>query len=187
MIHIYTGDGKGKTTAAIGQAIRTAGNRIPVLFVQFLKDGSSGEIELLKSIPGIQVDYVEHPYGFYKNMTALEREDAREAYARLLHENIEKAWNLIARDVTKKEKNEKKCTTRLLVVLDEILASYEYQLICRETLQQFLQECPPDMEIILTGRNPGQELIEVADYVTTMKKIKHPFDQGIQARKGIEY
>lgn len=171
LIHIYTGDGKGKTTAAIGQCIRAVGNHMQVYFVQFLKDGTSGEIEILQKLQGVSVSFVEHHYGFYKNMSETEKIAARTAYGCLLEDVIP--------TVTEK--------SNVLLVLDEVIGAYNCELISREYLLDFLRRKPPHIEVILTGREPVKELLDLADYVTEMRKIKHPFERGIQARKGIEY
>jgi len=176
LLHIYTGEGKGKTTAAIGQCIRAAGSDMQVYFVQFLKDGTSGEIEVLRKIPGVSVAYVAQNYGFYKNMTEEEKKRAKKAYGNLLDEAIE----------TVREMAEEK-GAKVLLVFDEIIGAYNHDLIVKEHLMDFLREKTFPIEVILTGREPAAELLELADYVTDMKKIKHPFDGGIQARKGIEY
>lgn len=184
MIQIYTGDGKGKTTAAVGQCIRAAGNHMQVFFVQFLKDGTSGEIQVLQRIPGVSVSFVEHSYGFYKNMTDTEKMLAQQAYGELLDDAIQTVMNQREkRDNTESESNK----VTILLVLDEVIAAYHHELIRKDHLIHFLKEKSPRIEVILTGRSPDKELIVLADYVTEMKKIKHPFDRGIQARNGIEY
>lgn len=171
-IQIYTGDGKGKTTAAIGQSIRAAGSGIPVLFVQFLKDGTSSEMNILKNLPNIQVDYATENFGFYKTMTDETKQKAQTAYTRLLLRNIQL--------VMQAEK-------RMLLVLDEIMAAYQFGFIEKEPFLEFLSKKPEQLEIVMTGRNPPKELLDIADYITVMQKEKHPFDKGIKAREGIEF
>ena len=144
MHHIYTGDGKGKTTAAVGLAVRCAGSGRRVLFTQFLKPAKSGEIEAMEDMENMQIWLCPAEFGFTWQMTDEEKEEAKDIYERYIWVNE-----------------------------DEL----------REMLEQF----PDDMEVVLTGRNPSEQLCEWADYLTEMKKIKHPFDQGVKARKGIEY
>ena len=146
LIHIYCGDGKGKTSAAIGLAVRAAGSGLKVLFTRFLKNESSGELAILDDISQIKVLQL---------------------------------WRAIELEIL---------TGRYdVLVIDEFMAAYRYDLIPKEEAIEFLEKKPKELEIVLTGRNPDEKLIELADYVSEIKKVKHPFDQGIYARKGIEY
>lgn len=171
LIHIYYGDGKGKTTCATGLALRCAGGGGKVLFFQFLKDGSSGEIDALKAVPGIEVmeGYKETKFSF--QMTELEKKKTKEYYQSL--------WKKIVEKVYKEDYQ--------LLVLDECLHAINLEYIDLGEVLDFLYKRPQGVEIVLTGRNPKEELIQVADYVTEMKKIKHPFDLGIGARRLIEH
>ena len=169
MIHLYHGDGKGKTTASVGLAVRAAGSGMKVLFVQFFKDGSSSEIDVLRSIPGIDVLIPEVWYGRYRRMTAEQQEEIRHCYTALMH------------DI------EKRAERYDLIVLDEAVSAYNYGMLERDSFVETLKEWKSSREAVLTGRDPASELREVADYVTEMKKEKHPFDEGIIARKGIEF
>lgn len=168
-MHLYCGDGKGKTTAAVGLAIRAAGAGKRVVFAQFYKDGSSSEIAVLRSIPGITVLVVPKHYGFFKRMTAQEREQAGWDYT-----------DLMRRAMAEGEKAD-------LLVLDEAVSACNHGSIPASELCAFLDCRPHGLEIVLTGRNPSQPLLDRADYVTEMKKQKHPFDRGIPARKGVEF
>lgn len=169
MVHIYCGDGKGKTTAATGLAIRSVGSGNKVLFVQFLKDGMSSEMGVLNSIDGIECRFYSKQLGFYKSMTEEKKEIARREYQKLLEEAVfETPWYD-------------------MIILDEIISTYQYGFVHSQDVLNFIQENGKDKEIILTGRNPARELVELADYVSEIKKIKHPYDQGMMARKGIEY
>ena len=188
LLHIYTGDGKGKTTAAIGQSIRAAGNGMRVYFVQFLKDGTSSEIPILENIPGVSVTYAAHNYGFYKNMTDEEKTSARDAYGNLLSESIQMITQTAeSTQIAGNMQTLESIQAGVLLVLDEIIGAYNHNLIEKELLIHFLRERASNIEVILTGREPAMELLELADYVTEMKKIRHPFDGGVPARKGIEY
>lgn len=169
LVHIYCGDGKGKTTAAVGLALRAAGAGNPVVFTQFFKDGSSSEISLLRQISEISVLHADTVGGFWKRMTAEQQTQARRDYTELFHIACERAKNAN------------------LLVLDEIISACNHGTVPEEALLEFLQNKPEHLEVVLTGRNPSEALLAQADYVTEMKKIKHPFDHGVLARKGIEY
>lgn len=168
-LHIYCGDGKGKTTAAVGLAVRAAGNGMKVLFCQCMKDGTSSEVEMLQKL-GITYCCCGEHFGFFWNMTDEQKERAAHAYTHLFE------------DVTRKAEEEKYD----LLVVDEFMSAYNHGLIYQKTALAFLVNRPEHLEVVLTGRDPGEELLKLADYVTEMRKIKHPFDEGIPARKGIE-
>lgn len=171
MIHIYCGDGKGKTTAAIGLAVRAAGCGMKVLFARFLKNEDSGELKILDSVPEIEVLHLKRSYGFFNTLTEKEKEEVRQMYGEL--------WDRIKERIAGGE-------FRVLVI-DEFMAAYRYGLIGREDALGFLEGKPEALEVVLTGRDPAPELTALADYVSEIRKVKHPFDQGILARKGIEY
>ncbi len=169
MIELYHGDGKGKTTAACGLALRASGHGMRVLFTQFFKDGSSGEIAALSRLPGVTVRHPGVHYGRYKTLTEPQRREVRACYLEYLAGILAEA-----------EKFD-------LIVLDEIVSAYNYNVIDRDALLAFLRTQGPRREIVLTGRDPAPELLALADYVTEMRKQKHPFDHGVPAREGIEY
>lgn len=171
LIHIYCGDGKGKTSAAIGLAVRAAGSGMKVLFARFLKNEQSGELKILDWIPEIEVLHLERSYGFFRTLTDQEKEEVRIMYGSLWKQIREKASGG-AFDV---------------LVIDEFMAAYQYGLIDHEEALDFLKGKPEKLEIVLTGRNPDSALVELADYVSEIRKVKHPFDRGILARPGIEY
>lgn len=172
MIHIYTGDGKGKTTAAVGLAVRAAGYGKKIYFLQFLKGRSSGEIESLKKFPCITVKRVNSGQKkFFYEMTPEEKA--------VLAEECKKAWDLFCEEVLKSDYE--------IIILDEIMALFNNKIFEPELLIDFLNKRKENQEIILTGRDAPQELYETADYVTEMKMIKHPYEKGIGARKGIEF
>ena len=173
LIHIYTGDGKGKTTAAVGLAIRCAGSGGKVVFCQFLKDNRSSELNILTALPHIELVQAPQSFGFYKNLNDEQRAAARQTYSQLLRQAIRAAVN-------------SENPARLLV-LDEAVAAYNHQLLEQELLLDFLQNTKPAaLEVVLTGREPAAELAALADYISNIQKIKHPFDQGVKARRGIE-
>ena len=167
LIHVYCGNGKGKTTAAMGLAVRAAGSGMRVLVGQFFKDGSSSEIRILEKIPGITVYRAAEHYGRYANMNGEQRASAGRCYRAYLSELLR-----LSRDFD-------------VLVLDEIFAACRHDMVDRNALLSYLDGVHP--EVVMTGREPDGPLCERADYITEMQKRKHPFDRGIPARKGIEY
>lgn len=170
-VHIYCGDGKGKTTAATGLAVRACGCGKKVLVTRFLKTDHSGEVTALLQLPGITVTPCEKSFGFFSQMTAEQKEEACVYYDQLLKATLKKA-----------ETGEYD-----MLVLDEIMAVCNYGLADETAVRNFLKQRPEGLEVVLTGRNPSKELLEAADYVSEIKKVKHPYDKGIMARRGIEY
>lgn len=169
LVHIYCGDGKGKTTAAMGLALRVAGSGKQVLLLQFLKDGTSSELTSLCRVPGIKVIPQTRTFGFSWTLSDEEKAEARDYYSGLL----ESAF--------------RQCTGFGLLVLDEALGACTAGMLDESRLLALLEARPDGLEVVLTGRDPSQALLDEADYVTEMRKIKHPYTQGITARKGIEY
>ena len=186
MIHIYEGDGKGKTTAAAGLALRAAGHGIPVIFAQFMKDGSSGEIQALGSFLGVRIVIADRFYGFASRMTQDEKAEIRESYGRLLRSVLEMACEAADDTETEAESGET-CDCRCLVVLDEVLYALKYGLLAEEELLCLMERIPQGVELILTGRDPSHAVAGRADYITHIGKIKHPYDRGTPARKGVEF
>lgn len=168
-LHVYCGDGKGKTTASVGLAVRAAGNGMKVLFCQCMKDGSSSEVEMLKKL-GITYLCCTERFGFFWNMTGEQKKAAACAYTGVFEEAAKKASG---EDYD-------------LLVIDEFMSAYNHGLIDQKKALDFLLHRPEKLEVVLTGRDPGEEILKLADYVTEMRKVKHPFDEGIPARKGIE-
>ena len=169
MIHLYYGDGKGKTTAACGLAVRAAGAGQRVLFAQLFKNGDSSELLVLSKLQNVTVFLPQEYRGRYKNMDEAQRALIGESYRAFLCE--------VCRQATRYD----------LIVLDEVVSAYNYGVLDRAKLLSFLQTEGPRREIVLTGRAPQPELLALADYATEMRKEKHPFDRGIKARKGIEF
>ena len=169
LIHIYCGDGKGKTTAAAGLAVRAAGAGKQVVFTQFFKDGSSSEIRSLKSLPNIRTMHCVTVRGFFSRMNDRQKAKASEDYTRLFRNAAAASGEAD------------------LLVLDEIISACNHGTVTESLVVGFLRKKPEKLEVVLTGRNPSNTLLELADYITEMRKIKHPFDSGIAARKGIEF
>lgn len=171
LIHIYCGDGKGKTTAAIGQAVRAAGRGKRVLIARFLKTDDSGEVCVLQNIPEITVIPCDRTFGFIFRMKEEEKAEAAQYFAERFRKSIRQAID----------------GGYDMLILDEIMASCNYGMVPEAEVIEFLRNKPESLEVILTGREPSDQLIELADYVTEMKMHKHPFTKGIPAREGIEY
>lgn len=169
MIHIYTGDGKGKTTLAVGLAVRGAGAGMRVFFFQFMKNGSSSEIRMLENM-GINVICCRECSKF----TFLMNEEELSAVKNTHNNMLEKAESIIIGGIAD------------MVVLDEFIGTYNGNLFDRELAERVVLS-KTDTEIVLTGRNAPKIFTDKADYVTVMQKEKHPYDKGTGARKGIEY
>jgi len=170
LVHIYTGNGKGKTTAALGLGIRAAGSGMKVLMVQFLKGRPSAEevsIDRLK--PGFELYKNKQIDKFVWQMTSDEKEELRECCAHLLEYALKNAEN------------------KDLIILDEIIAAITTNLVDLAKITDFIKNKPSHLELVLTGRNAPEELIELADYVSEINAVKHPMSSGIQAREGIEF
>ena len=166
LVHLYWGEGKGKTTAAMGLALRSLGAGRKVVVVQFLKGGPSGEIPLLEQL-GARVFRGKAGQKFTFQMSEAEKAETKA----LQTENLRRALALEAD----------------LLVLDEACAAWQKDLADRELLKQAVLEKPEIQEVVLTGREPPDWLWEAADYITEMKCHRHPFEQGIPAREGVEF
>lgn len=171
LIHIYCGDGKGKTTAAMGLAIRAAGRQKKVFITQFLKSGRSGELVSLEQLK----EYITFLPGKPVNKFVWNMNDEEKLQAKIEHTD---RFNEIKAIINKDEYD--------LLILDEMIATINNGFIELNDVIEFLMNKPKTLEIVMTGRNPKEELIELANYVTEMKCIKHPFEEGIPSRIGIE-
>lgn len=259
LVHIYCGDGKGKTTAALGLALRAAGNGVPVVIARFLKNDESGEVGILENVPGVYLFPCERQFGFTWTMSEAQKVEAGEYFTGL----FERAWELgckTARDegegagraagnvsgenrgsdfvsAGSSRRDTGVCGTgssvsgspvsgsptsgslvsgapvsgspvsgspvstppasapltsppyeiRALLVLDEIMAAVNSGFVENERLLAALDHRPDGLEVVLTGRGPSEELLSRADYVTEMRAVKHPYEKGVGARKGVEY
>lgn len=171
LLHIYCGDGKGKTTAAIGLAVRAAGAGIRVHFAQLLKGGETSELAVLDRIPGLTVERCDRDYGFTFRMSEEEKARLTECHNRILTN----ALGLMERGEVG------------LLILDEFNAAYAYSLLDRALAERIVLRKPEAAELVLTGRNPDPRFVDAADYVSEIGAVKHPFERGITARKGIEF
>ncbi len=165
-VHIYTGDGKGKTTAALGLALRAAGAGYKVYIIQFLKNSDVSELVSLKKIKNVVVKRFGRPTFIYKKGN-----------------HADKISAIKALDWAKKVVNSHKFD---LVILDEIFLATFFHLINPSEVVKIIKNKPEDLELVLTGRKAFSQAVLLADYVTEMKEIKHPYGQGLPARKGIE-
>ncbi|MDD7347225.1 MAG: cob(I)yrinic acid a,c-diamide adenosyltransferase [Clostridiales bacterium] len=170
LVHIYCGDGKGKTTAAVGLTVRAQGFGLKVLFMQFLKDGNSSELNVLRKLDNVEVLGAKPIKKFTFQMSKEELEETKEMSAKQLKEAEEKVMN----------------GDYNLLVFDEALGSIEAGVLDEQLILDFLKNKPEKLEVVITGRIPSDNMIEAADYVSRIEKVKHPYDQGIPARKGIE-
>ena len=166
LVQVYTGNGKGKTTAAIGQAIRALGRGYQVCFIQFFKRPVSGEVKILKSFPNLKL---LHPLPFYPT----------EKNRNFLKKKIKVVLPGIS-EIIKSESYD-------LVILDEINIALRNELLKEKDILDLLKNRPKSVELILTGRGATEEIIKMADLVTETKEIKHPLKKGVKAREGIEY
>lgn len=172
LVQVYTGDGKGKTTAAIGQGIRAYGNGLKVYMLQFLKGGETGELSTIDELgENFKIFRFERPKDFTWNLTKEELDELRG--------EIRNGYNFIL-DVIK----DNKCD---LLIIDEVMAVLSNEFLTVEEVLYILDNKPNNMEIILTGRNVPKEIIDKSNLVTEMKCIKHYFEEGVEARKGIEF
>lgn len=169
LVQVFTGNGKGKTTAALGTVLRAAGHGLRVFVIFFMKGNYDyGEFRTLARLPNVAMA----SFGFRKltdpkNIKPEEIEQAKKAIAAARQAILDGHYDL--------------------VVLDEINVALGFNLIKLDEVVRLIKEKPDNVELILTGRYADAKVIELADLVTEMVKIKHPFDKGIKARKGIEY
>lgn len=169
MVHIYCGDGKGKTTCAMGLAVRAAGHGRKVVVAQFLKGSNSGERTVLESLPTVNCLPVPETIKFIFAMDEQEKAQARVQMTAAFTQAAE-----AGRDSD-------------LLVLDELCGAITTGMVPLEEVLAFLDSRPEQLEVVITGRDPALELQERADYITEMRKVKHPFDKGVNAREGIEW
>jgi cob(I)alamin adenosyltransferase len=169
LVQVYTGNGKGKTSAAFGLALRAIGRGLRVYIIQFIKGGFDyGELHIISKLPNLTLK----TYGRGKFVTTKPPEEKDIALAK---EAIE-----LAKEIIQNGNHD-------IVILDEINVALDLKLIELEEVLKLIRIRPRNVELVLTGRNVPTEIIEVADLVTEMKEVKHPFNKGLQARRGIEF
>lgn len=166
LVHLYWGEGKGKTTAAMGLALRALGSGLRVVVVQFLKSGTSGELRPLEQL-GAAVYSGKAELKFTSQMTEDERTKTRAMQTANLKSALELPCDLL--------------------ILDEACAAWQLDMVDQTLLQRAVYDRPQNCEVVLTGREPADWMRRVADYSTEMRCHKHPYQQGIKARKGVEF
>jgi len=169
LVQIYTGEGKGKTTAALGLGLRAIGKGYKVYMIQFMKgDIDYGEILSTKNIDGFTIEQ-------FGRADFVDRDNPEEIDIGFARKALERAQEILIG---------KKCD---ILILDEVNVALDWKLIKLNDIIQLIKNKPKKIELILTGRYADPKLIELADLVTEMKEIKHPFHHGILARDGIEH
>ena len=174
LVLVHTGEGKGKTTAAIGLAVRAWGDGFRILILQFIKGSwKYGELSALKALAEIdgRIEIRPTGIGFTRNASseemAVHREKARTALQEALTEMTSGQWDMI--------------------ILDEINYALNFGLLGEQEVLELLSQKPTELHLVLTGRNALPAIIDCADLVTEMRLIRHPFQKGIRAQKGIEF
>jgi len=168
MLIIYTGQGKGKTSAAVGQAIRALGQGFKVVFGQFLKrDGQAGEQKVLKNLLGL--NFWASGIGFYRS------KNQKEKHQKKVQELLDWAEQKIISGID-------------MLILDEAIYALNMDLLQKQDLEKLITYCTNhNVHLVLTGRSSPEWLTNLADLVSEVKEIKHPYQKGIKAQKGIEY
>lgn len=170
LIHVISGNGKGKTTSALGMAIRAAGHNYKVLFIQFMKKGwPYGELEVITNYLSDKITIEQFGTPEFVDKNNPKEIDLLEA-----RKGMDRAWKAI------REKWD-------VVILDEIHVTIEWNLIAEDELLKLIKEKPSNLELILTGRYARQSVIDASDYYSEVKEVKHPYMQDILARKGVEF
>ena len=167
-IHVYTGNGKGKTTSAIGLGIRAAGAGYKVHMIQFMKGRKYCELITLDDIKNFT--YSQHGRDEFVNKKNPEKIDIDLAQIGFKH----------TKELIKSEKYD-------MIILDEINVAVDFNLIKLKDILDLIENKPKGLELVLTGRYADKEFVKIADYVTEMLEIKHPYQQGVQARKGCDF
>jgi cob(I)alamin adenosyltransferase len=171
-IQIYTGDGKGKTTAALGLGLRATGNKLKVMMVQFLKATHTSELDSVQQLGGhFEILQIAGHKKFFWQLS----DEEKEVYKNKVQEAYQEVVEMI------------QSAKYDVFILDEILGAIKNEMVTIEQVKHLMEIKPESMELVLTGRNAPKELVERADLVTEMKMIKHYYEQGVISRKGIEY
>ncbi|MBN2542166.1 cob(I)yrinic acid a,c-diamide adenosyltransferase [bacterium] len=169
MLQIYTGNGKGKTTAALGQALRACGHGKKVIMIQFMKgDIEYGEVKIAQKIPNFEIRQFGLP-------TFVKKGDPTERDLELARQGFNFAKEVIHSG------------TFDMVILDELNVAIDFGLIKLKDAHELLDSLPDDMELVITGRYAHPDLVKRADLVSEVLDIKHPYHQGVESREGIEY
>lgn len=169
LVQVFTGDGKGKTTAALGTVIRALGHGLRVCIIFFMKgDYPYGEYKILSQLPNVRIArFGSQQFIDPTNIKPEEKEQARQALATAREAVLSGSYDL--------------------VVLDEVNLAVAWDLVELDEVIKLISDKPRNVELILTGRKADTKLVQLADLVTEMLEIKHPYNEGTKARKGIEY
>ncbi len=168
LVQVYTGNGKGKTSAAFGAALRAVGRGLKVYIIQFIKGGFDyGELHSVKNIPNLKLT------AFGRGRFITESKPPKED-VKLAREGFELATKVVQSGEYD------------MIVLDEINVALHLKMISVDEVLKLIKSKPKHVELVLTGRSAPAQIIEIADLVTEMKEVKHPYTQGIPPRKGIE-
>ncbi len=184
LVHVYTGDGKGKTSTSLGLGLRAAGQGLNVLMVQFLKGGGfSGEVEAAKKLGNFTIKQFGKGCPYSEAMRRGEQEcgNCKDCFLTRKEERemVDEALSLVEKAISSPKYD--------VIILDEINNTVNRKLTSISRVKTMIQGRKPHIELILTGRGAPQEFIEAADYVTELKRVKHPFTRGLRARYGIDY
>ena len=167
-IHIYTGPGKGKTTLALGLGLRAAGAGLKVHMIQFMKGRRYSELDAVEKMSNFTISqHGRDEFVSKENPEQIDIDLAQEGFTK-------------AQEITKNGKCD-------MVILDEINVAIDYNLVPLDDLLKLIEEKPEKLELVLTGRYAHPELVKIANLVTEMLEIKHPYQNGVLARKGVDY
>lgn len=171
MVHLYYGNGKGKTTAAFGLALRASGSGLRVVIIQFLKERASGELAQLSLLENITILRGKGGVRFSRGMDDEQKTDAKKTH----NHNLREVQKII---------NKGSCD---MLILDEGMDAYRLGLTDEKLFADVIINKPDYLELVITGHKPVEWIVNRADYITQMVNIRHPYGQGIKARKGIEF
>jgi len=172
LIHIYYGDGKGKTTAALGLAMRAAGCGKKVVIAQFLKNWKCGEHNSIRQLANVTLlQGKSASKKFVRDMSEEEKQKTKASLDECLRKSIEQI-------------NSDKCD---VLILDEVIDAYNLKVLDADMFEDLVFNKSEKIELVITGHKPNERLLKQADYVTEMVKRKHPYDEGVIARQGIEF
>jgi len=185
LVHILTGDGNGKTTSAVGIAVRATGRGLRVAFIQFLKGGLSGEVVSLRKLGATVISGTKHCQNAEQHEKMLKEKGAI-IFCKDCFEINEEDKKLVA-DAFHQAEGFSSSGKYDLVILDEIFWAILEKLVTEGQLLELIANKHPSCELILTGRGATQGMENASDYVTYVNKIRHPFDKGVLSRSGIDY
>ena len=184
MTHLYSGDGKGKTSIAVGMSVRMLGAGGRVIFAQFMKGNESSELNILRHLPQMKVLKVEKEFGFYNEMTEKDKAEITGLHNEIIEEIAECVEQIKSNEQSNAEHD---ACPHILIVLDEITYPCRWNLIDEKLVRKLLKELPDCAELVMTGRDPLDYMIEASDYWSDVEMKRHPFEKGVGARLGVEF